>query len=137
MAGKLGASLLTGGFMNIVIFVLGAVSALVVLLIAAVVVILLKMKGVSELTRWFDKNLGEVYQRIGTLEAEVNRRIDEVARDASDAVRELDSGVAIRIDNDVSLLHKEKDRLDRKIESTLNDSLRYTDSRIDKLPNKK
>ena len=42
-----------------------------------------------------------------------------------------------RIDNDASIFNKEKDRLDRKAEGALNDAIRYTDSRIDKLSSKK
>ena len=48
--------------MNTVIFVLGVVSALVVILIAAVVVIMLKMKGVKQVEERLTRNLEEVHE---------------------------------------------------------------------------
>jgi len=94
--------------MDIVTFVLGSLSAIVVILVAAVVILLLRTKNIKhveeEVYRAFESNHNE-------LERNLTEKIDAFQRSVS----------------------SDHEEIYRQIENTLKDSKSYTDGRVDKV----
>ncbi len=119
--------------MNILIFVLGVISAIVMILVIAVVVIMLKIKDAKQIEKDLMHKINEEAHRLDDNISEVQRSIGQTYDDLDHKVKDniIDLARAIdQVKDSISLLIEKKDN------ENLEKSKSYTDCRIDKVINK-
>ena len=116
-------------------FALGVGSVLVVLFGMTIIWLTLKVNKLVKENRSLKTDLSNIDRNI-------NQRLDNTDHHWSDEIKEVYNTIHNRVD-DVYRLHKEShdsilreyDNLSEQLSKSFDDSLRYTDSRIDKLIN--
>ena len=116
-------------------FALGVGSVLVVLFGMTIIWLTLKVNKLVKENRSLKTDLSN-------MDRNINQRLDNTDHHWSDEIKEVYNTIHNRVD-DVYRLHKEShdsilreyDNLSEQLSKSFDDSLRYTDSRIDKLIN--
>jgi hypothetical protein len=109
-------------------FALGVASVLVVLMGIAITWVTLKVKNLIKINENLERIISET-------DRSIHNRIDRTEHNYSDEIKEIYDTFHRRIDESYRILEQRIDQNHKHVVDLHNESLRYIDSRIDKLIN--